>query len=638
MLFVIKTWAWQGQSTSVLPLPDSVNQALDRIGFESSKMDYLLGLVNQYQYQDPPFAVRLAQEALIRSFTEDDKEREALVYYWLAWLEFQNNPGPFDSALASTSKSILELPKYKKPYWLARAYGLRAAIAFDMSKDSINARDDLAAGMALVQKIKNKPSDSLWVLAYLNTVKGNVNGNDLATQMTSLNLFELAGDSVRVGRTCVKLSAYCMAAGKKDLAEAYISRATAAYATTPFNAGKKEAFLSSLNFLLHVYQQTRNEDYFDRLVNEEKKHLTTIGNDAELLSKFGVAYALKAYFESNNPAVASQYLMVAQKYFEDALPVAVATHDQSVIKLVTTNLLQYCETFQNCDAIRMKVIEIYANELAYKNSLTATSQHGLEKYYQAERLSTVDSERQKQRNFLLGLTVVFLLSTLCFIIFDQRRKSKILNRELHSKMEALRAQMNPHFISNTLNAIDSLVNHNRNKEASYYIIQFSRLCRIILNNSRSETITLAEELETLRYFLNLEKLRLGEKLSFDIESESTLNKDNIALPPMILQPFVENAIWHGIQPNNVPGIVTVKVKRVDQQTFQCIIEDNGIGREKSKEYKKHMVITQPSHGLAITEERLETIKKIKGSDLFTEDLYDAEGAATGTRVTITLPV
>ena len=422
------------------------------------------------------------------------------------------------------------------------------------------------------------------------------------------------------------------------MAEGYIQRAVTAYATTPYAAGQKEAFQTSLDFFLRCYALTGNEDYFNKIAQEEQKHAAEINNDAALLSKLGVAYAQKAYFYGNDPVVSEKYMMTAKRCFDKALPLALASHELPIINLVTNNLLRYCEKFQNCDSVRLEVATIYTNELAYKNSVSATTQANLEKHYNAERQATLHSERQRQSIIVFGFLGAILFLMTVFIIYNQRHKNKILHKELRNRMEALRAQMNPHFISNALNAIDSLVNHNRNKEASYYIIQFSRLCRIILNNSRSETITLGEELEMLRYFLNLEKLRLGEKLSFDIDLDTSLNKDNITLPPMILQPFVENAIWHGIQPNSVPGLVTIKVLRANDLTYQCIIEDNGVGRERSKELKEQMVIKQPSHGLAITEERLETIKKIKGSDIFTEDLLDSDDAAAGTRVTITLPV
>jgi sensor histidine kinase YesM len=164
------------------------------------------------------------------------------------------------------------------------------------------------------------------------------------------------------------------------------------------------------------------------------------------------------------------------------------------------------------------------------------------------------------------------------------------------------------------------------------------LCRIILNNSRSNTISLQEELNTLRYFLNLEQLRLGENLQFSIETDKSLNTEEIRLPPMLIQPFVENAIWHGIQPKQAPGMIRIRVARKSDDLYECIVEDDGIGREKSRMIKENQLINQLSWGLTITQERIETIEKIKGSQLITEDLYHPDHEPAGTRITVILPI
>jgi sensor histidine kinase YesM len=250
-----------------------------------------------------------------------------------------------------------------------------------------------------------------------------------------------------------------------------------------------------------------------------------------------------------------------------------------------------------------------------------------------------EEAEQRRKNLLLGAGLLLAAVTILFLWVYQRTRLRNLRRELEMKLEALRAQMNPHFISNCLNAIDSLINHGKNQEASHYIIRFSRLCRMVLNNARHKVISLSEELDMLDYFVSLEKLRFGDdRLQYRVMVDPSLNKDEIAVPPMLLQPFVENAIWHGIQPKSGPGLVQVEVRRMDQTSYQCIIEDDGIGRQKSQEIKSRSVLKHNSLGMAITQERLQGFAGAGNAQLDIQDLQSGTGAPVGTRVIITLPI
>ena len=153
-------------------------------------------------------------------------------------------------------------------------------------------------------------------------------------------------------------------------------------------------------------------------------------------------------------------------------------------------------------------------------------------------------------------------------------------------MQALRAQMNPHFISNSLNAIEELIHDKQAQKAADYLIEFSRLCRMVLNHSRYEEITLQEEIESLKYILSLEQLRLPDKLKYAIEVDPELESSHIRIPAMLIQPYVENAIWHGIYPKEGIGQVKVIIRKKSAQQLECIIEDDGVGRAKSLERKK----------------------------------------------------
>ncbi len=238
----------------------------------------------------------------------------------------------------------------------------------------------------------------------------------------------------------------------------------------------------------------------------------------------------------------------------------------------------------------------------------------------------------ERKNQLWIILSVFFVAVMIFIYSLQRQQ----NRRLKAEMEALRAQINPHFISNSLNAIESLVNLGNTKAASKYLVHFSRLTRQILTGSKTSTTTLTGELKTLDHFLALEQLRFRDKLTYQINVDEEIDQEKVQIPAMILQPYVENAIWHGIKPKSEGGHVQVNVDRVGKYLY-CAVEDNGIGRDEAKAIKKSSVMQHKSMGMKITEDRIKAMGRIKGSQVEIQDLKDEVGQAKGTRVIIKLP-
>lgn len=226
-----------------------------------------------------------------------------------------------------------------------------------------------------------------------------------------------------------------------------------------------------------------------------------------------------------------------------------------------------------------------------------------------------------------------LSAALVFMMLLQALQRK----RLQAKMEALRAQINPHFMSNSLNAIENLVNRQENAAAAKYLIHFSRLSRKILSSSRNSLTTLNEELKTLEHFLALEQLRFKDKLQYEITISDDLSPKTVQIPSLILQPYVENAIWHGIKPKKGPSLLEIKAEK-EGKLLKCTIEDDGVGRKKAQEIKEQSILVKhKSQGMKITEERLERVGKVKGSKVEIIDLYDEKGEPRGTRVIIRLP-
>jgi len=217
-------------------------------------------------------------------------------------------------------------------------------------------------------------------------------------------------------------------------------------------------------------------------------------------------------------------------------------------------------------------------------------------------------------------------------------QSSDLKRQL-AQMEllALRSQMNPHFIFNSLNSIKSYILRNGPLEASEYLTKFSNLIRAILQNSKKSEISLKNELDTLLLYVKLEQMRFSEKFQFTFFQKSKAMLESVMVPPLILQPFVENAIWHGLLHLDTKGMLKIEVVEKEDGCLMVIIEDNGIGRKRAEELKSRSIKNYKSMGMGITKSRIELHNQIKakGIKVNVMDVFD-DRVSTGTRVEITI--
>ena len=222
-----------------------------------------------------------------------------------------------------------------------------------------------------------------------------------------------------------------------------------------------------------------------------------------------------------------------------------------------------------------------------------------------------------------------------------RKREEFKQKILQTEMKALRAQMDPHFLFNTMNSINAFILKNDKMKASRFLTDFSHLIRKILDFSKEETISLEKEEEILRGYLEMEAMRFDNNFDYDITIDDALDPWDTQVPTMILQPFIENAILHGIR-HKTEGRGNIQIRFVPdgKEFFKCILEDNGIGREKAAEINKN--VRQKSHvskGMSITNDRIEILnhQRDKKTELLLEDLYTPERQACGTRVTIRIP-
>lgn len=277
------------------------------------------------------------------------------------------------------------------------------------------------------------------------------------------------------------------------------------------------------------------------------------------------------------------------------------------------------------------------------------------KYKEALRLQQLEQEKKEAQlrynqqiklyaiigGLVLLLSIAFFLYRIKQIRKESKLKSTFTKKIHQTEMRALRAQMNPHFIFNCLNSINRYIVKSDHRTASSYLTKFSRLIRAILDNSAHEYITLDSEIQTLRLYVEMEVLRFDNVFEFFIEVDESIIPESISIPSMLIQPYVENAIWHGLlhkESNN--GKLWIRFHQQKNNVLLVEIEDNGVGQKKAKELRSKDVVKKKSYGMQITEDRIFLVNQLYNvnAKVTVEDLTNEHGEATGTKVILEVAV
>lgn len=272
--------------------------------------------------------------------------------------------------------------------------------------------------------------------------------------------------------------------------------------------------------------------------------------------------------------------------------------------------------------------------------------------YDGRVLGIIDCEHSKKGFFTQKhLSILTTIASLCAnkivkaraekqkqqaekILMDTQRKMADV------EMQALRAQMNPHFIFNCLNSINRYIVKSDQITASLYLTKFAKLIRLILDNSNSKYVTLTNELEALRLYIEMESIRFEKKFTYNVTVHQGVQSDIIFVPPLIIQPYVENAIWHGLLHKETSGELQITINMLSESMLQCTIEDNGVGRQRASELRSKSASTKKSLGMKLTEDRLALLGKKAHvfASVEVEDMVDYAGDAQGTKVIIKIPI
>lgn len=351
-----------------------------------------------------------------------------------------------------------------------------------------------------------------------------------------------------------------------------------------------------------------------------------------------------AYLELNN-------LKLAKKYLNEGLLISKQYNLKNTIAEAYGHLSRLSEKEKEYK----KSLEF--QRLSSKLSEEITSEknfkyvNGLIIKYDTKKISTKVENLEKEnqtvretlkRNKSIWITSSIVLAFLAIMIYILYRQ-RLLNNEkkiLTLEQDMLRSQMNPHFVFNSLNSIKQYIIANEQKNAVHYLNKFAKLIRKILDASRVKVVSLGDELDTMDLYMSIENIRFSNEINFEIFVEEDINLDQIKIPSLVLQPFLENALWHGLSSKKGEKNIKLSVKNVQKDFVTIAITDNGIGREAAKKIGDDKIIKRKSIGITLTKNRLTNfVKDFKNNFSITfTDLKDANEIPNGTEVALHIPL
>lgn len=406
------------------------------------------------------------------------------------------------------------------------------------------------------------------------------------------------------------------------------------------NIGRNYFFKNNYDSAIIYYEKALNANAINENINTKANilhdyalSLAEIQNSSKPLQLIDSAAAIYKNIENSNQIVDVEFskAMILQKMgrYEDA-----AEQLFSYIKLKDSVYSE--EKFK-------KITEL---ETKYK-----TAEKEAEIQTQKAQIAENELEINRQKSNALTYGILFsgalIISLIILIILLRiKQKHQLIKSELeqHSnELEGrlLRSQMNPHFIFNSLNSIQSYVTSNDPYHAEIYLSKFAKLMRSILENSRHAFVSLEQDLTNLMIYMELEELRFEGKFKQKIELDENIDIENTYIPPMMIQPYIENAIIHGlVNKTDNNGKLLVKFEQENDQAIKCIIEDNGIGRDKAIDLKSRGVKPYKSLGMQVTKERMEVISEINRVTFEEKisDLKNSKGESIGTKVELSIPI
>ncbi len=331
----------------------------------------------------------------------------------------------------------------------------------------------------------------------------------------------------------------------------------------------------------------------------------------------------------------------AKKYLTESFKIAEEL-DNTSLQLELSNYLYTVDSVMGDYKMAVYYLQKYQtlnNQLKQFNPEMKIAE--LEQKYEMTRQENLlkEGEIKKGKSIILFLVLGSFFLFFVGLLIIQHLRFRSRQRITTLTQQNLRSQMNPHFIFNILNSLHSLILKNDKESSSHYLVKFARLLRITLDNSQSQLLTINEELEALKLYLDLESLRHNHKLEYYFDIDEEIDVNMFKIPTLLLQPYIENSIIHGFREMKGVGKLNIEMK-MNKNAIHCSVTDNGIGRIKAIEVKTEDGFNHKSYGSKITETRINLINSLYGKKMSVKyiDLYDNEKNPCGTKVEFNLPI
>lgn len=634
---------------------DSLQHALAKEKNDTAKILILYQLANAFAYNDSATASKYAYECLHYAQQKNWQKGIGLAYRALGTVYYN---------LSDYSTSI---EYFKKGLAIFRALGdkknagrLLSNIGDDYGGMGLYAQslENYLAALKLFEEIKY----TLGISAEYNNIGidyFNLLQYDKAIEnyTKALQTDNDPGDKFSIASGLDNIADVYFDENKFDSANAYNIRAVKLFEEVNDRAAVARAYINRGNILLKQYDAVSAYDYYNRALTINKKINITTGI-ASCYRALGDIYLQLAGHSTHAYITAPfmrlskvQLLLKAKEYSLKALQTGRQVND--IGRLMNYNL--QLSTIEEQLGDYKNALAYHQQYTVYKDSIFNDANRKKVEVLEQERIAEVKNQQiqllQQQKALdalaferkalvkniiLLAVVVVAVLVVVFIVLYNRRKKIQFDKQVMEVEMKALRAQMNPHFIFNSLHSINSYVMENDKQNASKYLLKFASLMRFILENSREQEVSVETDLQALELYMQLEALQSKQNFTWHIETDAQIDKANIVIPPMLLQPFIENAILHGIK-HKEDGRININIHKQDEMI--CFeIEDNGTGIKEpvaGQQRGKHKSLARK-----IVDERLNIINHLQQAkaSVSVSTIVDAGNTIKGAKVKLLLPL
>lgn len=572
---------------------DSLYTELKKTKQDSVKIKLMLRIAKEYVYSNISESERLAEKSLDLATKNNLDEAKAKAHDFIGIVH--TIKGDYLEGVNHFNSAITIFKRINQKEALAKSYG-NLAVAYQFLEDFEESLKVQLHSLNISEKLKDSVAMSGSYLT-LGNIYHKLENFDRAAKYykKTYQIAEQINDVNRRVESLCNLSLILMEQHEIDSAIYYI--------TQSIDIAKKENLhfhlFQSIEVLGSIYLKNKNYQLAKQKFLQSKPEFEKSNYEYYMISNYsclGQTYAglqqkdsaLYYYQKALTIGLKNDYKIHIFDIYEGLTKLYINSGEKDSALYYFDKSIKIKDELANLE--RTKIIERYQAEYE--------AQKKEEKIVLLQEQNKVKDATIETRTYFIAtliLTVILLLTGGFFI----RRQIKLKQQKRAIELEhtALRAQMNPHFLFNSLNSIQRMYVEGNENDANEYVADFAELMRRILDNSGQNTISLHEEISTLELYLNLEQLRCKSKVSYSIHIDEHVDVHNTYVPPLIIQPFVENAIWHGILPKNEKGHIDITLSQEDNQ-IKCKIHDDGVG---------FFLISKSNHeskGIKITEQRI----------------------------------